>query len=304
MPVPLFFLYHLLVVAFMTASAYALGKRLLPGLSFHSAWEELPMTTAIGLGTIATAILLLGLCGLLYRSSVIAVLLACHVVGWTAWRSTWQRLRAVAWRAHVAKRWVLVFLAALTIAMPLAWRALYPPVQFDAIMYHLPAAKAFALSHRVGSLPAIRFVVFPQLNEMLFAAAMLLYDDLTAQLVSLLFFALTCVLVMAWARRFGAWLTGFMGLALWIGSPLVLFLATCAYVEMAAAAFAAVAVYGFCCWTQTADRRWLVVSGLSAGFAAGTKYTGLYFVAAISLAVFLRELRRPFWKPAWLFVAS
>ena len=304
MPLLLFSVYHLLVILFMSASAFALGRWILRRTSFDSLGEELSISTVIGLGSIGTLLLLLGLCGLLYRSSVLALFLACHGLGWTSWRSAIRRLRTVRPRGRVAARWIVLSAAALAVLTPLAWRALYPPTQFDAIMYHLPSAKAFALSHRISPLPSVRYVVFPQLNEILFTAAILLCDDLTAQLVELIFLVLVCAAMGSWALRLGRSGAGLAGVVLWVGFPLVLYLATSAYVEIAVAAFATVAMYAFSCWTQTEKRGWLIVSGLSAGFAAGTKYSGLFFVCAIFGAVLLRALRRPDGKPPFLFAAS
>ncbi len=304
MPLLLFGISHLLAAGLIVAAGCVLGRRLLRPMRFDSFWEALSISAAIGLGSIGTGILLLGLCGLLYRSSVLALLLACHGLGWTSWRSAIRRVRAMRLPRRSVPRFALLALAALLVGAPLVWRALYPPTQFDATLYHLASAREFAVSHRVAPLPAMRFVVFPQLNEMLFAAALLLSDDLAAQLVELFFLALVCAAMVGWARRSGTPRAGLWAAALWLGSPLVLYLATAAYVEIAVAAFATVALYAFSCWTQTEERGWLIVSGLSAGFAAGTKYSGLFFVGAIFAAVLLRALRRRGWAAPLLLAAS
>ena len=298
MPLAGFVLHRLLVAAFVTASAYALGRRLLSTrrLRFQSFAETVSVSTGVGFGTLGTLILVLGLCGLLYRSAVLALLLACHLVGWSSWRSAATRLRGIDWRTRPVRRFALGAVVVLGLAAPLIWRALYPPVQFDAIMYHLPAAREFAASHRVSPLPTLRFVVFPQLNEMLFCAAMLLCDDVTAQLLELVLCALACGAMLAWARRFGPAWTGPAALVLWIASPAVPFLSTSAYVEIAVALFAILAIHGVSCWRETRDSAWLIVSGLCAGFAAGTKYQGLFFVAAIPVALLSANRGREGWR--------
>jgi Dolichyl-phosphate-mannose-protein mannosyltransferase len=295
-----FVLGHLLVAAFVTASACVLGGRLLQRLRFQSPWEALAVSGVIGLGALGTLLFWLGLAGGLFRSSVLLLLLACNFWGWTAWRSAGRWLRGISGAAWISRRSALIALAAVAVAAPLVLQALYPPTQFDATLYHLPTAREFALGHRVSTLPSVRFVVFPQLNEMLFTAALLISDDLTAQLLELAFFALVALTILAWVRRFrpDAPVTGLAALALWLGSPILSILATSAYVEVALAAFASVAVYALACWLDTRERTWLLVAGLAAGFAAATKYQGLYFVAAIPAVVLLGNLRRADWRSA------
>ena len=298
-----FVLIHLLLAAFVGASAYALGRRLLGRLAFASAAEAFAVCMGIGLGTIGTALFLLGLVGALDRAVVVVLLLACHLFGWRSWRDAFRNLRRPSTPS------VLASLAAAAVLAPLVWAALYPPVQFDATMYHLPTARDFALAHRVTTLPAVRYVVFPQLNEILFAAALLLRDDLTAQLLELLFFAIAGLAILAWGSRFrsasgapGA--TGLAALGLWLGSPILALLAVSAYVEVAVAAFAAIAIHAFACWSETREDRWLLAAGLAVGFTAATKYQGLYFAAALGAVLVVRGVRRREVRPALLFAAA
>src|SRR5262249_6935808 len=64
--------------------------------------------------------------------------------------------------------------------------ALYPPTAFDATLYHLPFARAFVESGGVPYLLDRRVPVFPQVNEILFAAVMLFRPDVAAHGVPVL----------------------------------------------------------------------------------------------------------------------
>ena len=63
---------------------------------------------------------------------------------------------------------------------------LYPPTAFDATVYHLPLAKLYAREHQLVYGEYFRVPVFPQNMEMLFTLALLLYDDIFAQLIETL----------------------------------------------------------------------------------------------------------------------
>jgi hypothetical protein len=289
----LFYLLRVGVLLLIAVSAYAAGRRLLGRLDFSSVLEEGAFSVALGLGAISNAALLLGLLGLLSRGGVVALLLAANLFGSRAWRSAFERMRSWLRRNDSRRRgWAAAGLfAALAILLPLLEQASFPPKDFDAIMYHLPVAKAYAAAHRVEPLPHLRYPVFPQASELLFAAAILLADDVTAQMVVFLFFVVVLGGLLAWSLRSRKLPVGVWGAALWIGSPSVLLLSGNAYVEMALAAFGTLSLYALLVWWETDRRGWATAAGALAGCAAATKYTGLFFVAVVAGGL-LRSLAR------------
>ena len=86
---------------------------------------------------------------------------------------------------------------------PFLLLALYPPTAFDATLYHLPFARAFVESGGVPYVLDRRVPVFPQVNEVLFAALMMFGQDIAAHGLQLLMTLTTAALVFLWARR--AW---------------------------------------------------------------------------------------------------
>jgi 4-amino-4-deoxy-L-arabinose transferase-like glycosyltransferase len=130
------------------------------------------------------------------------------------------------------------------------------------------------------------------LNEVLFADAMLLGDDVSAQLVETIFFALVTLGVAAWGTRAGGAPAGFWATALWIANPVVFSLASVAYVDMGLTAFAFFAVDACARWLETDDPGWARLAGVFAGFAAATKYSGLFFVGLVAGLLALRLARR------------
>jgi hypothetical protein len=180
------------------------------------------------------------------------------------------------------------------VGLPMLALALYPPTVFDALSYHLPYARAFAESGALVTVETLQLSVFPQLYEVIVTLPFLLVDDVAAEAVALLPAALIALLVAAWARRespgssvdsdAGAWAA-----ALWLGNPLVVWMATQAYVDLALALFV---VAGFLClerWRARArldPRSGLVLlGGLLLGAACGVKYLGLPFAGLGALYV-------------------
>ncbi|MEE8524351.1 MAG: glycosyltransferase family 39 protein, partial [Thermoanaerobaculia bacterium] len=180
----------------------------------------------------------------------------------------------------------MVFIALL----PALLLPFYPPTVPDSTVYHLPLAKAFLEEHQPTYVESLRFPVFPLLSETLFATAMDLTSDVGAQLVHCLQMLLTALLMVAWGRRLCSRRGGLWAAALWLGTPLVVWIGAAAYVDLGLALFVTAAIFT---WEirVPGDPRGLWMTGAFAGFAAGTKYLGLLFVAGLGLLALIEAIR-------------
>lgn len=264
-------------------TSYILGRMTAWRLPFAGRLERGTLSMALGLSLTAHSLLLLGLAGLLRPLPVLLLAAGIHAAGVPAWRELWGDLR----RIPGLPRWVWP-VAAAGLA-PLVLLALYPPTAFDATMYHLPFARAFVESGGLPYLVDRRFPVFPQANEVLFAAVMLLGRDVAAQGVQLLATLLTAALAVAWAREiFPSYRqAGWLAAAIFLGNPIVIHLAGTAYVESGLTLFAAASLYTLDRWRRTGGRGWLALSALFAATAADVKYLGLFFLGVAGLTVLL-----------------
>ncbi|HSS78249.1 MAG TPA: hypothetical protein VLV54_16080 [Thermoanaerobaculia bacterium] len=265
-----------------TAWVLGLGATRALGLTFFGRLEKAVLSTILGLALAVFVLFLLGLAGRLQTVPVLLVAALVHLFGAPVWREIWQDLRA----GGVRPAWVAVL---LLVAVPFALPALYPPSAFDGTLYHLPFARAFV---ETGGLPYLadrRFPVFPQANEILFAAVMLFGRDVAAQGVQLFATLLTAALLALWARRSfpGFKVAAPLAAAIFLGNPLVSYLAGTAYIEPGLTLFFTGGLYAADRWRQTADRRWIVPAAVLAATAADVKYLGLYGLGVAALLVAL-----------------
>ncbi len=212
---------------------------------------------ALGLGLLAHLVLALGLAGLLSPAVVAAVVLcilaACRLG-----------------RRHVPERRspepapgpggdtrrsvvIVIALAALVAALPIVLLPLYPPTTWDATSYHRASAKLYVQNGGVVLTPYLRFAVFPQTNDMLFTFALLFWNDIGAQLVQFLMMLLAAAMTYAWGRDLGSPRVGLWAAALWLGSPVVLYLGAVAYIDVGLTLFVTCATYAFFKWAQEHD---------------------------------------------------
>jgi 4-amino-4-deoxy-L-arabinose transferase-like glycosyltransferase len=265
-------------------------------LGAGGAVETAAVATSLGLVVAAQAGLLLGLAGLLKPGPILLALLGLHLTSLPGWRSLLRGLGRLArglggqagGAAEPAGRWWrrrrLLWPAGGTAALlPVALLTLYPPTAFDATLYHLPFARAFAASGALPVLPDLRMPVFPQLLETLFAMLLPFGGDLAAQAVALIATALTVALVLAWGRRASP-AAGWIAAAAFAGSPLVIYLAGTAYVEPGLALFTAAACYAAARWREGAGPGWLTLAAIFGCAAADTKYLGLYALGLVAVA--------------------
>jgi hypothetical protein len=289
------------VVAALAATAYVLGRLLTGDLEAPVERRALPM--ALGLAMLAHLGLLLGFARLLRPVPELIAVLAIHLCG----ISLWRRFPAAARSAlHQIRGWRAV-LGAVAV-LPFCVLPLYPPTAFDATLYHLPFARGFVESGGVPFLRDLRFPVFPQANEMLFALVMLFAQDVAAHGVQWLMTLLSAALVWAWARdAFSSRTAGWLAAAVFLGNPIVAYLSGNAYLEAGLTLFITAALYATRRWRGTGERRWLVVAAVFAATAADSKYLGLFVLGVIGLTVVLgrwpARAPRERWRSVLLFSA-
>jgi 4-amino-4-deoxy-L-arabinose transferase-like glycosyltransferase len=279
----------LVLVAALALAAWRLGRvaaaRWLP----PSPEAEL-MATALALGLIAHAVLAIGLLGALGRW-LPAVVVVAGALSLPAARAAFAgRLRAR----------TLAVGAALAL-LPLAL-ALLPPTAWDATSYHMALDRFYARAHRITPAWQLRYPVFPQLTDVLGTVGYLAGGAVGGALTEALFAALTAAALYRWGARYASPRAGAVAAALWLGQPMIVFLATTQYVDAGLTFYATLATLAVGSAWLDGDERWLAAAGLAIGFAAGCKYLALPFAVILFVAVLLAARRRL--RAAFVFAAA
>jgi hypothetical protein len=263
---------HLLALAVLAGTVWAAGSWVLRTISTDGWAERLALPATIGLALLAHLGFLFASLGLLRPGVLIVVIMAVHGAAFRAWRA------AVADLAIGSGRKVALGLVAL---VPIFVLALYPPIAFDETLYHLPFARAFARAGELCITPALRFPVFPALAELLFAQVLLLAGDVATHLVAFVAVLATAGLLIAWGRRSFSPAAGWIAAALYLGNPIVVSLSGTDYIEPLLTLFVTAALFSAWSFRHSGERAWLLLAALFAGSAAGVKYLGLFFAAAV-----------------------
>jgi Dolichyl-phosphate-mannose-protein mannosyltransferase len=286
---PAFVAAHLLIVLGLAVTAEVAGRFLLRGLRAPQG-----LAPALGLGLLGTLGFVLGTVWQLSRPGLMLALALLLLAAFMPRRGPGVGLIVDFANAvgrlpeRLPARGRLPLALALPVALaPPLLLALYPPTAFDETLYHLPFARAFAASGGLPVLPDLRFPVFPQLAEVLFAEVLLVGPDTAVHLVQALAVLFTAALLWGWGKEAFGPAAGALAAAVWLGHPLVVYLGGTAYVEPLLALFVTAAAYAAWRWWGGRQRHWLIVAAFLAGAAAGVKYFGLFFVGVLCLAVLL-----------------
>jgi hypothetical protein len=286
------------VVLAMLALAAAVGRRLLGWLRVEAgtSLDTLLSSVAVGLGALASGLLLCGALGLLRPAIIVAVLAILAILTRRDLASLRVVLRgAVEELRELAGTPVLAVSALIAGAMLI--QALAPPTDYDSLMYHLEIPATFLARHAVH---------MPDANPMHVAAVgltHLLYVPLLAVDAPAGPAVLTTTLAIAYALALVA--TARVALAaagsrltllvLW-GSPIVVLVAMTPKVDVTLAFYLALAHHALMlAWAQRERAvRLLLLASVLLGLATGVKYLALPFAVAlapIALAVAWRSGR-------------
>ncbi|MBI2192631.1 MAG: glycosyltransferase family 39 protein [Planctomycetes bacterium] len=285
-------------------AALVLGRRILawthlePGEKLES-WI---FALAAGYGGLALTTLALGVTAGLLRPLFLLGVAGLCILGvrdLAAVRADVESAAASV-RGHGLGRVLAASAPALLLMVLAALAACVPPLDYDALEYHLGAPAEY---YRAGRIDFIRYNVysnFPFNTEMLYLLCTVIAGDLLtgaflAQCVNLQLGLLCAAAVgMAGWRIFNP-RAGFVAALVFLISPWFTRSAIKAYDTLALSLYAFLAVYAFYRHVQSPDAqakptlRWLALAAVTAGLAMGTKYPAFLFVGmplALATAAF------------------
>ncbi len=148
-----------------------LGRRIIPKTAFHPLAERM-LQASLGAGLVAIGVLAVGWLGGFYLwVALLAIvflgfLLRREIFGW--WQG-WSSLRTLWEQSSRFGRCTAGLISILIAAAYLS--ALAPPIQFDALVYHLALPEHYLGAHRFFYVPELMFWGMPQTAEMLYTWA-------------------------------------------------------------------------------------------------------------------------------------
>jgi len=306
----IFFAFGLLIFILLTAAG--IGKWILLALNLPdlSLLEQYVFGIALGLGVLAYSVLALGLKGWLTTRAitvVIGVFLVWRISMWpTILDDVVGGLRSAIRRFKLlSKGWKIAWSVGIAIGVLSLINTLVPPWAYDTLMYHLQAPRVFLQAKRIAVMPEFFETAFPLSTEMLFTMGLAYQSDIFAGLVNFVYAVLLLLGTLCMGKRILQRNEPYIALAILVGTPAYPLWATLGYTDMSWALYAILSLFAVIIHSQSEHRpvSYLILAGLMAGLAAGSKYTGLGWIMALTLIVFFEGVRSS-WRQAILHAAN
>lgn len=306
-------LFGALVVTWLLALGWFFGDRLLRWLGATRSSPGLEWTVislSLGLALLAMVGFGLGAAQLLSPNRVRACLLVLTFVAGLGLRKRFRkmRLRVSAVRFFSNRPTIetgfLLSLLGFVGLLDLVW-AVAPEIHYDALNYHLAVPKLYLANGGFEDLPYFWHSYLTQSIETLFALSLALDGQAAARLLIMAIGVIATLGVYVLGRKIGDPRVGLWAAALFYSTPLVSWLSTTAYVDLAAAMLVLALILAFLRWRERRQTGWLWACGLLMGAAIGAKPTVVLGFPVIVLAVLWGVFRRRLSSPsAWKQIAG
>ena len=255
----------------------------------------LALSVALGMGAWGLLVLILGVVSLLYLPVLLTVTILTLLFLRPHCRrkegpheQTWRSGSGVpAQGLHAILLWVLACGHILIVVTS----ALAPETAFDALNVYLPFARNAASLHRLEFAPNNWNSSMPMLPVMSYVTAFLLSGQTLAKLFNTSSYLLCGAFVYHYVSRRWSPLHGSTATLLFWSSPLALYEATTALIDLPLALYSTVAVFSLLAWTRGRERSMLWLSAIALGLALGCKYQAAFWILPFVLVITWESLK-------------
>ncbi len=271
----------LLAMAFALLVWTPLGRWTLRHIGGSEISYSQSISMALGMGLWGMFILLLGVLGLLHPALVLG--LSVTLSGFSLLHSYlkpassgWSEIFARPLRERVFVG-AFATLSAVYFVLVLG-SALAPELSFDALNVHLPYARDAAAARRLAFAPNNWSSIMPALPVMSYVAAFLFSGQYLAKLFNALSYCACGGVTFFFTRRWWGLVHGIVAATLFWSSPIALYEATTALIDLPFALYSAVAIFSLLDWTRSEKTKSLRLCAVGLGLALGCKYHAAFWI--------------------------
>jgi len=161
-----------------------------------------------------------------------------------------------------------------------------PPVSKDALVHHLAVPKLYLRHGGMYEIPFMSFSYYPMNVDLLYLIPLSLGNDIVPKYIHFAFAILTAYLIFSYLKRRTNKNYAFLGVVFFLSIPIIVKLSITVYVDLGLIFFSTASLILLLKWIEDGFRpKFLLVSALFCGLAAGTKYNGLITLLLLSLFV-------------------
>jgi 4-amino-4-deoxy-L-arabinose transferase-like glycosyltransferase len=164
--------------------------------------------------------------------------------------------------------------------------SLVPPVSKDELVHHLAVPKLYLKHGGMVEIPFMPFSYYPMNLDLLYLIPLYFGSDIAPKFIHFSFALLTAGLLFAYLKRRTGLGYALFGAVFFLSIPIIVKLSISAYVDLGVMFFSFASLFLLLKWAESGFRtRFLILSGVMAGLAMGTKYNALVTTALLTLFV-------------------
>ena len=168
-----------------------------------------------------------------------------------------------------------------------------PPVSKDELVHHLAVPKLYLKHGGMVEIPFMDFSYYPMNVELLYLIPMYFGNDIIPKFIHFSFALLTGGLLYRYLKRRTSVGYAVFGAVFFLSIPIIVKLSFSAYVDLGVLFFSFASLLFLLKWAESGfKRKFLILSGVMAGLAMGTKYNALVTTALLTLFVPILSARR------------
>jgi len=274
-----------------------------------------PLACLLGFFALGMMTFFLGVVGLLYKGVFFTLTILLFIMALYDLIKTRTKPRDKSYSQSASWNFV-PFLIFLALAIVCLAYTMTPPIQSDALRYHLAAPQEYIKRHRIHYIPLSAFSNFPFLIEMLFLYGMLLTGDLLANLIHYTFWVISFFILRGFISHFwdagGKKEHGFLTIdfiatlcaLVFVSIPAVAIVACWQFIDIGLSAYFSGFILCFCLCLEKREPGYIILTGIMGGALMGIKYTMIPVVLFGCCLLGIMEQRRtafedigvPLWK--------
>ena len=164
---------------------------------------------------------------------------------------------------------------------------LTPPISRDALIHHLAVPKLWLKHGGFYEIPWAEYSYYPMYVNLLYLVCLYFKNDMAPKFIHLAFGFGTGWLIFFYLKKKFDRNWAFLGMVIFITTPIVVWLSTSAYIDLGMTFFTTASVLSFVKWRDSEYRqfKWLLISSFCMGIAIGSKYNAL--IAGLILILIL-----------------
>ena len=264
-------------------------------LKFTSFAEELAFSSAFGLGILAYITLTIGSLKLLYgwMAWSIVILFAFISYGEIAYlsKNIIYSVKTQLKQKTDIFSFLLVSFLMVHILINLIG-SLAPPTVADALVYHLAVPKLYIQHHGIYYIPFNSFSNLPSNVGMLFLFGMLLRSDVLSVLLHFFMSIILIFAIYSLTKKYFSHKFALLAVTIFYCNPGISIEASSAYVDLGVSLFGFLSVFSFYnyIYNNIEKVKWLVISAVFAGLAAGSKIYGPVWAIILAILCIIAQL--------------